>query len=71
MIAAVIVPRVPVRMSPGSSENKLSNAITVTILASGEGLTSFDKIMVPTFLAEKSTVKLCGVSIFREYARKL
>lgn len=43
MIAAVIVPRVPARMSPGSSENKLSNAITVTILASGEGLTSFDK----------------------------
>ena len=43
MIAAVIVLRVPERMSPGSSGNKLSNAITVTILRSGEGLTSFDK----------------------------
>ena len=43
MIAAVIVLRVPERMSPGSSGNKLSNAITVTMLRSGEGLTSFDK----------------------------
>ena len=43
MIAAVIVLRVPARMSPGSSGNKLSNAISVTILGSGEGLTSFDE----------------------------
>ena len=43
MIDAVIVLRVLARMSPGSSGNKLSNAINVTILRSGEGLTSFEK----------------------------
>ena len=43
VIAAVIVLRVLARMSPGSSGNKLSNAISVTILGSGESLTSFDK----------------------------
>ena len=42
-MAAVIVLRVPARMSPGNGGNKLSNAISVTILGSGEGLTSFEK----------------------------
>ena len=43
VMAAVIVLRVPARMSPGNGGNKLSNAISVTILGSGEGLTSFEK----------------------------
>ena len=73
MIAAVIVLRVPARMSPGSSGNKLSNATSVTILGSGEGLTSFEKNNGANFSCGnlKSTIRFCGVSIFREYARKL
>ena len=49
MIAAVIVLRVPERMSPGGSGNKLSNAITATVLRLAEGLTSFDKNNGATF----------------------
>ena len=66
MIAAVIVLRVLARMSPGGSGNKLSNSISVTILRSGEGLTSFEKNNGANFTGGKNYKEaLWGTYILR------
>ena len=41
------------------------------ILRSGEGLTSYNKKNRANFSGEKTEMKLFGVSIFLEYAKKL
>ena len=58
----IILSRVLARMSYW--RRKLSNVGIFLILRSGEGLTSFNKITVLTFLVKKSSVKLTGVSFF-------
>ena len=40
------------------------------VLRPGEGLTSFNKDNSGNYSGEKSTMKLSGVSIFREYAKR-
>ena len=58
----IILSRVLARMSYW--RRKLSNFGIFLILRSGEGLTSFSKITVLTFLVKQSTIKLTGVSFF-------
>ena len=66
VIAAVIVLRVLARMSPGSGGSKLSNAISFTILGSGEGLPSFDKNNGANFSGGKTyNEALWGIYILR------
>ena len=64
MMAVVILLRVLTKMSSGSDGKKLSNLKRFIILRLGEGLTSFNKITVLSFLVKNSKMKLSRVSSF-------
>ena len=64
MMAVVILLRVLIKMSSGSDGEKLSNLKSFIILRLGEGLTSFNKITVLSFLVKNSKMKLSRVSSF-------
>ena len=64
MMAVVILLRVLAKMSSGSDGKKLSNLKSFIIFRLGEGLTSFNKITVLSFLVKNSKMKLSRVSSF-------
>ena len=70
MMAVVILLRVLTKMSSGSDGKKLSNLKRFIILRLGEGLTSFNKITVLSFLVKNSKMKLSRVSSFFENTRE-